>query len=379
MTDQEPISCPIYPLEAFEACPEEDLDGLVAGLSAGKSGSFERGTVTADGRLDLCKQALGPIGTQRIVRALAERDDIHTLLLGTDGLGDAGAEAVAGLVATQDHVETVYLGCNGITADGVDTLGQSLAGHPGLRGLWLKRNPIRTEGARVLAAHLAKGSQIEVLDLVHTGIGVDGLAAIAEGIVTGGVPLSHLFLGGNAFTKDVVPVLIDLLKRCRSLRHVSLQSNFLGTEGVLRLAAPSVFRRLRSIGLGSNGVTGEGIAQAAAATGKELEQFDVGRAASETALRAHPNLIDDASTRALIDSLRQRPQLQYLSLAGCSMSATSCDMALDLVLHHPRITDLRIHGNELTAHHRAILSAWRSRKHEPTAHPLIARVRSVYR
>lgn len=379
MTDELRVSCPVSPLAAFEPRPMKDLRDLIGGLTTGLYGRFKTGTVTRDGRLDMCKQAAGSAGARLVLQALVRRSDIHTLLFGTDGLGDEGAAAVAEFLADNERVETVYLGCNGITAMGVRELGDGLVGHPGLRGLWLKRNPVRTEGARHLADALAGGSRIEVLDLVHTGIGVDGLAAISDGIVVGEVPLSHLFVGGNALSEAAVPVLIDLIRRCPSLRHVSMQANFIGTSGVMRLSRATVIQQLRSVGLGSNGVSGDALAALALALHPDIEAFDVGMAASERALRADPNVIHDEDALTLVHALRERERLHLLDLAGCSLSRQSCARVIELVLRHPSIEELRIHGNELTSHHRQVLRAWRGRHHAHRVHPLIASIKSAYR
>src|SRR5262245_30305170 len=132
--------------QVFVPCDLVELAPLLEFLARGESVSeprpFPRGTLLPDGRLDLCKQVVGPIGTRAVAGALRGHPQVAHLLLGADGLGNEGAEAVAGLAAARPDLRTVYLGCNYIDARGVEKLAVSLCDHPGLRGLWLKRNPL---------------------------------------------------------------------------------------------------------------------------------------------------------------------------------------------------------------------------------------------
>src|SRR4051812_48041850 len=58
---------------------------------------FPVGTLLPDGRLDLCKQGLGPEGTRAVAASLRSNTRVVHLLLGANGLGDEGAKAVADL------------------------------------------------------------------------------------------------------------------------------------------------------------------------------------------------------------------------------------------------------------------------------------------
>ncbi|HEY1178709.1 MAG TPA: hypothetical protein VGF17_21355, partial [Phytomonospora sp.] len=101
--------------------PVADLAPLLAWLRTGRPVAervdFPAGTALPDGRLDLCKQDLGPRGAALVADALRPGPVKH-LLLGTDGLGDTGAARFA-KAAVDIGVETLYLGCNGITPRGV--------------------------------------------------------------------------------------------------------------------------------------------------------------------------------------------------------------------------------------------------------------------
>src|SRR5947209_4317964 len=112
---------------------------------------FPAGTLLPDGRLDLCKQGLGPEGAAAIAGPLGRTRIVTSVLVGDDRLGDAGAAEVAGVLRENPRVTTVFLGCNRIQ-DGARDLASAIRAHGAIKGLWIKRNPIGEAGARVLAA-----------------------------------------------------------------------------------------------------------------------------------------------------------------------------------------------------------------------------------
>jgi len=97
---------PVFPRPQTDLAPL--LDWLRTGRTAPQRLDFPGGSLLPDGRLDLCKQALGPDGAALVVDALRPGPVRH-LLLGTNGLGD-GAGAVS-VKAVKSGVETLYLGC----------------------------------------------------------------------------------------------------------------------------------------------------------------------------------------------------------------------------------------------------------------------------
>src|SRR5262249_55314448 len=106
MTDRDPIHCPIT--EVVDIAPDTlaALTPLLEHLQSNQVGSepttFPRGTVLADGRLDLCKQQLGPTGCRLVTETLAANATNISLLLGTNAIGAAD-------VALRCHDHTALL------------------------------------------------------------------------------------------------------------------------------------------------------------------------------------------------------------------------------------------------------------------------------
>ncbi|NUU22448.1 MAG: ribonuclease inhibitor, partial [Streptomycetaceae bacterium] len=160
----------------------EGLDPLLARLAedgpVGERVDFPVGTLLPDGRLDLCKQDLGPDGGRAVAAALRPSGPVRHLLMGTDMLGDAGAIAVT-RAAAEAEVDTVYLGCNLIGPDGARGIEGALRDNPGVSGLWLKRNPLGGTGARTVADLVRDGSPLTTVDLVQTGLTAGQLEDLA--------------------------------------------------------------------------------------------------------------------------------------------------------------------------------------------------------
>ncbi|WP_254898071.1 hypothetical protein [Kitasatospora sp. NA04385] len=189
--------------------PVDELAPLLAWLRTGTGTDrridFPAGTALPDGRLDLCKQQLGPQGAALVADALADaaagapadRAPVRHLLLGTDGLGDDGADAVAARTAATP-VHTLYLGCNGITAAGACRIADRLRASPQtVRALWLKRNPLGIRAGQAAAELVAAAERLRTLDLVQTGLDPAGLAELADALLAGGRRFERLYFSGN--------------------------------------------------------------------------------------------------------------------------------------------------------------------------------------
>ncbi|MEV0999422.1 ribonuclease inhibitor [Nonomuraea sp. NPDC050202] len=300
------------------------LEWLRTGRQVGERTDFPAGTAMPDGRLDLCKQALGPDGVRAVVSALRPHGPVRHLLLGTDGLGDAGAaDATEGAIGA--GVETVYLGCNGIGAAGACRIADQLIASPGVvRGLWLKRNPLGGEGGRVAGRLMARGSGLATLDLVQTGLDAAATAALAEGVesvAARGDRIGRLYLGGN----PLGAVQVARIVRTGAVDELYVSAAGLGDAGArllaraLRAAPPG----LTHLSLASNGIGPEPLVElvaAAAAAGVTL--LDLGRVRAAGALGATGNRLDEPATAAIADILSSAPhRLAHLILRDTGVTS----------------------------------------------------------
>lgn len=386
--DADAVQCPVRRTEIVP-CAAEELAPLVAHLASGRSpadlpnaGRFPRGTLTADGRLDLCKQSLGTAHAVRVAEALRGNAHVRSLMLGTDAIGDAGAAAVGALAADSATLEALYLGCNNIGPEGARTLGAALAEAPGVTGLWLKRNPIGPAGARHLAGLLRRNQRLHVLDLVNTGLGDAGVQALADALCDGNHGLRELYLSGNGLGPSAAPALARLLRGAPHLEGLYLGVNRLGDDGVRVLAeALPDNRTLRRLELPSNGIF-SGLRSlrpllVAVATHPTLEALNLGYAASTRVLGAAPNDLRSVLGHAAI-ALRGAPALRRLDVLRTGLAQVDRSQVWAAAQESRTLTDLRIEGPwpaELDAH----LAANRARLGVAPVPREIALIRSVYR
>jgi hypothetical protein len=296
------IRCPAITDPDRGLADPDDFDGILGRLAAPEPVTaieeFARGLLRPDGRVDLCKQGVGPVQAARVVQAAAGSPHATHLLLGTNGLGTEGARAVAEALPAGHRISTVYLGCNRIDADGAGALADRLTGDDGIRALWLKRNPIGDDGVARLAAALVGNRTLRTLDLVNTGLTAAGLEPLADALAVRPGGLERLFLGGNGLGPDAVGVLTRLV-RDGGVRELYLAVNHLGDTGVAALAE-SLSGYAMTLGLGGNGITD---AAPLAASLHSWLALDLARPPSERALGGRPNLLGDTGAAVLAAAL----------------------------------------------------------------------------
>ena len=352
VTDNQPLCCPLYSSPPVVPCDPAELDPLLTFLRQNSAATpasavFPRGTVMDDGRLDLCKQALGPAGCKRVTEALAQNRSIVSLLLGTDGIGNAGAMDVARLANANKTLEVLYLGCNKIDALGVAPLAASLsAPDSSVTGLWLKRNPVGADGAALLAKMLETNRTLRTLDLVNTRIGPDGLAALTDALIQPHSVVERLYLGGNFLSPAEAPLLAEIVRHAPRLKALLLNVGFLSDDGAAILASALPDSRLQELGLASNGIGPAGARRLfqAAAVHPTLTTLDLGYAVSTRALGASANTLGDFGAASAAECLAQNPGLIRLDLRGVGISAHGLDLLTEALARNTRLQSLTLDG-----------------------------------
>ncbi|MEV0318458.1 ribonuclease inhibitor [Streptomyces sp. NPDC050658] len=379
----------VAPRPAAELAPL--LDWLRDGRPAGERLDFTAGTALPDGRLDLCKQALGVEGAALIAEALRGHgaSPVRHLLLGTDGLGDEGAAVAAG-TATGDQgatgVETLYLGCNGITAGGACRIADQLRASPQVvTGVWLKRNPLGGQGGAAAAELIASVRTLRTLDLVQTGLDAAGTAVLVDALLAAagtGRRVERVFLGGNRLGPAGAVPLAELIAR-GGVRELYVSAAGLGDAGALLLA--QALERAPGGGLDRLAVASNGIGPRAAARLVEaavsagVELLDLGRVRAAGTLGAADNHVDDAAATAMAQSLAAREhRLAHLVLGHTGMRSREAHRLLDTAAF--ALTPTRfVLGQGVAASIKRRLAAFAADIAPPTVPPDVAAVRSVHR
>lgn len=323
MTQRESIiQCPIQGPLPFVACPEAEVTPLVDYLqldtAVPEATTFPRGTLLPDGRLDLCKQNLGPDGCRRVASALQQNHQVRSLLLGTDGIGDDGTASIGELVESNSALQIIYLGCNGITETGTKRLAESLADNSSVEGLWLKRNPIGDSGAEEIAKLLTRNHSIRVLDLVNTAIGDRGVGVLCNSLKSAHCSIERMYLGGNAFSTYAASQLAEVLRVNRRLHSLLLNVNALGDEGIEILTRGLADNStLRELGVSSNGITACGLEPLMKSVMHHplLTSLDLGYSPSTRVLKAKANTLGDEGGSLIASMLKDNQALKRLNLS----------------------------------------------------------------
>ena len=378
MSDATPVRCPAITDPGAGLADPADFTPLLARLAAAgavaQPEEFPRGTVQPDGRLDLCKQGLGPAQAARIVAAAVDSPLVRHLLLGTNVLGADGARAVAGALRPGHHVETLYLGCNRIDPDGVDAIAARLAQDDTVRALWLKRNPVGDDGVARLAAALATNRAIRTLDLVNVGMTGHGLRALAAALAARPARLQRLYLGGNGFGPDVVPVLGTLIHEA-GVHELYLAANHLGDAGAAALAEFADGVAL-TLGLGGNGLSPAGATALARHLGA-WTALDLARPPSERSLGARGNVVGDEGAYALADALGGA-RLQRLDLRRTEIGGRGARRLVAAVQGHPTLAYLGLNGGVPRRQRRKAVELLAGQP-APVPHADVRAIASVYR
>lgn len=304
MIAEQLIRCPAVHVGDFPACDESELDEIVAVLEENCSlqtdRSLQRGILCADGRLDMCKQSIGPAGGRRVAEALRMNKSVNSLLLGTNGLGDDGISAVAEVAANAEQLHTLYLGCNGIRVKGVKALCEAITSNSNIRNLWLKRNPVADDGIAAICQMLETTDNLEVLDLQNSGMTDVGFEMLVDSLCRN-TSVRCLYLGANGIQSGAGEHLARLIREPASLQHLFLDTNNIGDEGVAEIAHALHERPLVRLGLASNGIGDTGITALLEARG--IRSLGLGYARSTKILGCKGNQFGEAGLEAFMSHL----------------------------------------------------------------------------
>jgi Ran GTPase-activating protein (RanGAP) involved in mRNA processing and transport len=348
---------------------------------------FPRGTLLPDGRLDLCKQQIGPEGARAVAAAVKHNAHVTSLMLGADGIGNAGALAVADAVQASPALETVYLGCNHIDAEGTRPLAEAVRDHPRIKGLWLKRNPIGAAGARAIADMLRHNRTLRTLDLVTTDLGSEGVRLIAAALTDGNTSVERLYLGGNRIGPEDAGCLADMLRANRTLHSLFLSVNRLGDAGTRRLAEALTHNRtLRTLSLSSNGIGPDGAAALSEVLRDHpLQTLELGYEPSTQVLGASGNCVGDAGAEALAEMLPHDQALTWLDLLRNGITDAGFRRLIAALEANRTVTTL-ITGKRISHRLKGELQRLLARNREACpvrpedgVPPDVAAIRSIYR
>lgn len=317
VVDPEPE--PVVPCSLADLAPL--LGHLKNNLGVAQQTAFSRGTLTVDGRLDLCKQVVGPDGIRPLLGAMMHSDRVKRLLLGNNIIGDGGAAAIAAFLRERSDspLDCWYIAGNQIGPEGIRHVCAALAEDTRVTSLWLKRNPLKPAGMRPIAELLRTNKTLTVLDLVNCGLLDDGLTTVLDALSGphANTTLRHLYIGTNGITAASAPRIAAFLADDCKLESLFLSCNRLGDDGVAEVARGlAANHNIRRASLASNRIGPRGAAALADALADHpsLEYLDLGFTKATVAVGELGNCIGDDGAAAMARLLRTNTSLRTLDL-----------------------------------------------------------------
>lgn len=323
---------------------------------------FPKGALCTDGRLDLCKQVIGPEGVfdlekSLVIDGMSTDPKVKSLLLGNNIAGPKLAEAVSRMIKNKStNIKIWYIAGNHLDAKGIAPVMEALEQDQYVDQLWLKRNPLKPEGGYMMQKMLSMNNHLKILDLTNVGLLDEGCSAVCKAISSNpNSAISVLYLSSNGIRLRGLQHVVDMLK-VRKMYQVGLACNRLGDEGAAMIA--TVLDRIEDLEMSSCGLGYKGIEAISAAlvTNTTLKVLDVGFLKSTNALGEVPNAMGNKGAVALAEALKTNRTLVSLDVlhngiyqVGVSALAEmlSGEGANDTLLHL-NIEQLGIPHNELT-------------------------------
>jgi Ran GTPase-activating protein (RanGAP) involved in mRNA processing and transport len=347
-----PTAMPVVTAPLAELAPF--FDDLIAGGAAQPEGRvFRRGARFPDGRLDLCKQVVGPewIGTLVDATRIGGRAcGIEHFLLGNNVVGDNGATRIASLVSdiSGPQLKTLYLAGNAIGPEGLATLASVLEHDDRIEGLWLKRNPLGSTGGAILGRMLAGNRTLLTLDLVNTGLLDAGVEALMEGLADNH-SLRTLYLDANGLTATAATAIaayFDGLKRRgqTGLTGLFLGLNRMGDPGAACIAeALTGYAPLVRFDIGANRVERAGLQSilAMAAQAPSLQYLGIGLYKSASDMGELPNWFGADGAADIADFIRLASGLLVLEAKDCHLDRDGVERLAHTLEDQHTLLDLR--------------------------------------
>jgi len=282
---------------------------------------FTRGTVCTDGRLDLCKQVIGPCGIKDLLKSLEidsskSKPKVKHLLLGNNLCGNELGEAVGKFIKSgKSSLTSWYIAGNDLDENGIKPVCEALENDTLVRQLWLKRNPIKLGGIAHIVNMLKTNSYLQVLDLTNTGIMDEGAILLLNNLSKS---LKYLYLSSNGLTDKTCKFIAENIANIK-LTQISLGCNRLTDSGAKYLgqvlANPDctiASLEIASCAIGQNGI--EYIADALKVN-TSLLKLNLGFLKSTNDIDEIPNIIGSHGAIHFANMLSTNTTLRSIDLS----------------------------------------------------------------
>lgn len=300
----------------------------------GSHQQFNRGTMFADGRMDLCKQVVGPPHISVLMNAIRFNPFIEHFLLGNNIIDIEGAEAIAEFIANPHvpKIKTWYLAGNRIDCQGMKLIAEALKEDEECESLWLKRNPIKAKGAKYLGEMLKRNNKIKVLDLHNTGLLDQGVSYLFKALIYN-TRLRYLYVDANGVTAKGVKPICDYFRylvnnKIKGVTSLWIDMNRLDDDGVIKMVSVlKDYPYLKRLCIGSNRIShvASDFVLQSFANHQKLMLLDLGLYKSTADMGELPNNIGDDGVDEICAFLEKNNSVKVMSIEHNGISAGGID------------------------------------------------------
>lgn len=309
---------------------------------------FIRGAVYPDGRMDLCKQVVGPTWIGDLMTALKSNTQVQHFLLGNNITNLEGGRAIGEFLTTPrpNKIKTWYLAGSEFSSKALEYIitGFLESNDNDVSALWLKRNPLYAESMFHIRKLLESNKSIKVLDLHNTAIGLkelafsdetnnferhitdNGIKEVCEGLKVNEI-LENLYLGANALTQSSINYLANYFQfkvnHCRpGIKSLWLDMNKLTDEGCKVLCESLVNYPIRVLELGSNFISEVGMAHITRCfrNHSTLEVLHLGLYKATADMGVTTNNISDSGTSYICELIENNTSIRHLDISMNNIS-----------------------------------------------------------
>lgn len=282
---------------------------------------FTRGALYHDGRLDMCKQVVGPQHIEKLIDSLKCSDKIEHFLLGNNIINTTGAIAIANYIKTKHNIKTWYIAGNEINDEGAKYICEALAEDNICVDLWLKRNPIGSNGAKHIRYLLENNKTITTLDLTNTGLMNEGLCQIMEGLKLNRT-LRTLYMDSNGFTQDSSKYIADYFNylvenNVDGIESLWIDMNRFDDDGIIEIVtAIGKYNKMKLLSIGSNEFTGKACEYIYESfkSHPNLKVLDLGMYKSTSDLGELTNRIGNEGAEYIAKLIKENNVIEYISV-----------------------------------------------------------------
>jgi Ran GTPase-activating protein (RanGAP) involved in mRNA processing and transport len=330
---------------------------------------FKRGAVYDDGRMDLCKQVVGPTWIESLMESLKHNTHIEHFLLGNNIINERGASAIKKFLLEEHSpkIKTWYLAGNDINAKGLSDIVDGLQNDKEVTQLWLKRNPLKSDGMVQIRRLLENNNTIKVLDLQNTGILDGGMKDLVDGLMANR-SLRHLYMDANGITKESVKYLVNYFKYLvandiKGITSLWISMNRLDDDGVIDLVEVlGKYKYIKRLNIGSNMLTGVSMefVYRAFKNHPTLTILDLGMYKSTADLGEITNRIGDIGAFWVARLISENTVIKYLSCLHNGISESGVKELIDAYENNKTILYFAVTqyglviNQELTSRHKFI-------------------------